>query len=89
MYKTIKNETMIVLGNHFESGWEEAKGELSSKIEDLKARIDSEQAAKDEAITFMVNGFGEQILKLEQMVQKEREDRAESHQKVLGSLQRM
>ena len=25
-YKTIKNETMIVLGNHFESGWEEAKG---------------------------------------------------------------
>lgn len=24
-YKTIKTETMTVLGNHFESGWEEVR----------------------------------------------------------------
>jgi hypothetical protein len=37
----------------------------------------------------MVNSFGEEILKLEQTVQKEREERAASHQRVLADLQRM
>jgi hypothetical protein len=46
-YKTIKNETMTVLGNHFESGWEEAKEEVTTKLEDLRARMDLEEVAKD------------------------------------------
>ena len=64
---------MAVIGSHFENGWEETKEEVTSQIEDLKAQMDSEEAAKDEAVNFMVNSFGEEILKLEQMVQKEKE----------------
>ena len=72
-YKTIKNETMIVLGNHFESGWEEAKEELISKIQDIRLKMEVEEGAKDEAVNYMVNSFGEEIIKLEQMVQKEKQ----------------
>lgn len=34
----------------------------------------------------MVTNFGDEILKAEQMVQKEREDRAESHRRMLASI---
>lgn len=31
---------MATLGSHFESGWEEARDELASKIDDLKSALD-------------------------------------------------
>lgn len=61
---------MTALGSHFESGWEEAREELTSKIDDLKASIDQEEAVRDEAVNYMVNSFGDEILKLEQEVQR-------------------
>jgi hypothetical protein len=37
---------MAVLGNHFESGWEEAKEDICSKIVDLKTRMDADEVAQ-------------------------------------------
>ena len=34
--------------------------------------MEVEEGAKDEAVNYMVNSFGEEIIKLEQMVQKEK-----------------
>lgn len=64
---------MAALGSQFDSGWEEAREDLTSKIDDLKVGIDQEEAARDEAVNYMVNSFGDEIIKLEQEVQKERE----------------
>lgn len=37
----------------------------------------------------MVNSFGDEILKLEQQVQKEREEREECHKNIMLSIQKM
>ena len=50
---------MTVLGNHFDAGWEESRDEITTAIEDLRTQLDSEEAARDEAVNYMVNNFGE------------------------------
>lgn len=88
-YKTIKSETMAVLGSEFENGWEEARQEIGQAMGELRGKMESDQLARDETVNFVVNSFGEEILKLEQSVQREREDRAETHGRLQSALTAM
>jgi hypothetical protein len=85
-YKAVKLETMAALESQFESGWDEARDEILGKMEGLRSHMEHEEAERDELVTFMVNKFGEEILKVEQMVQREREDRIEGHKRLLASM---
>lgn len=44
-------------------------------IEETRGKLEHEERGRDEIVTFMVTNFGEEILKAEQTVQREREDR--------------
>lgn len=85
-YRTIKTETMAALGSQFESGWDEARDEILGDIDKVRSKIEHEEAARDEIVTFMVTNFGEEILKAQQMVQREREERIEYHKKLTATL---
>jgi len=43
---------------------------LIGKVEEVRNKMDAEETLRDEEVTSTVNHFGEEILKLEQLIQK-------------------
>ena len=78
-----------MLDGQFEAEWQEARGEITASMAEVKTRMDRQQSNRDEVVGFMVNAFGEEILKLEEQVQKEREARTYSHQRLAESISAM